>query len=391
MDPNCSIAQRFPLIHRFRPACLPLPRRVHALVELADAAAARADQGMASAVYNQAALIASDLGLPDLARKMCHDHAAAYLHAAPLPGMSAIRALEPVANLARLQIRAGAADHGRHRLLRLYQAVTNGTGAQFEDVHVPADLTLSDADRHEVLAWLWRVVLADGTRTLTMTGRWTEALAHIEGHQGVGRRMLDGRQVAVLATLSHSPAQAAALVAETELGERWENLVTGCLKVMCARPLLEPVETLLNALVSDYIEHQPDQGMTVFDTRLGLTILNLLDPHQNDAAHQVTKVLNSRAITAPDGYAARECLANPRYTVHADPGQVSTAHQIVRACALGDGSLDRARIARLTKALLISDKVIRASVERPQQQPTANPPLHRARPTLRNQRARRHP
>ncbi|EKX61085.1 hypothetical protein STRIP9103_03985 [Streptomyces ipomoeae 91-03] len=71
------------------------------------------DQGRASAVYNQAALIASDLGLPDLAREMCHQHAAAYLHACPLPGMSAIRGLEPVVNLARLQIRAGHADEGR--------------------------------------------------------------------------------------------------------------------------------------------------------------------------------------------------------------------------------------------------------------------------------------
>lgn len=83
MDPNGPIAQRFPLIYRFRPACLPLSRRVHGLVELAEAAAAKEDQGLASAVYNQAALIASDLALPDLARKMCHQHATTYLNATP--------------------------------------------------------------------------------------------------------------------------------------------------------------------------------------------------------------------------------------------------------------------------------------------------------------------
>ncbi|MBV9026933.1 MAG: hypothetical protein JO362_24775, partial [Streptomycetaceae bacterium] len=48
---------------------------------------------------------------------MNYQHAAAYLHACPLPGVSAIRALEPVVNLARLQIRAGRADDGRQRLL----------------------------------------------------------------------------------------------------------------------------------------------------------------------------------------------------------------------------------------------------------------------------------
>jgi hypothetical protein len=85
MDPYGPITQRFPLVSRFRPACLPLPQRVRALAELADTAAATADQGRASAVFNQAALIASDLGLPDLARAMCHQHAAAYPTPRPCP------------------------------------------------------------------------------------------------------------------------------------------------------------------------------------------------------------------------------------------------------------------------------------------------------------------
>lgn len=365
MDPNGPIAQRFPLIYRFRPACLPLSRRVHGLAELADAAAANADQGLASAVYNQAALIASDLGLPDLARKMCHQHAAAYLHATPLPGMTAIRALEPVVNLARLQIRAGAADDGRHRLLHLFDAVTNGTSAQFEGVQLPADLTLTDTDRHEVRTWLWKVVLADGTRTLTTAGRWAEALAHIEENRGVGQRMLDGRQVAVLAALSHTPTDAAALITMTTPGERWENAVTGCLDVMCRKALRGPAVPLLDTLVEDYVEHQPDQGMTVFDTRLGLTILDLLEPHQEAAAHRMVAELHRRAAVATDGYAARECLADHRYTSLAEPRQIEAARRLVRACALSSGSLPGPRLVRMTEALRVSDEVIRESMARP--------------------------
>lgn len=124
-----------------------------------------------SSVYNQAALIAFDLGLPELAREMCHQHAAACLHAAPLPAMTAIRALEPVADLARLQIRAGNMDDGRHRLINLCEAAGEGASARFEGVYVPADLTPSDAARHQVRAWLWRIILADGTGTLTTAGR----------------------------------------------------------------------------------------------------------------------------------------------------------------------------------------------------------------------------
>lgn len=80
-----AVAQRFPLVARPRPACLPLPQRVHTLAELADTAAKLDHTSMASTVYNQAALIASDIGDPDAARTMCHQHAAAYLHAAPCP------------------------------------------------------------------------------------------------------------------------------------------------------------------------------------------------------------------------------------------------------------------------------------------------------------------
>ncbi|WP_433860168.1 hypothetical protein [Streptomyces kronopolitis] len=356
------IAQRFPLISRFRPACLPLPQRVDALAQLVDTAVTKANQGLASAVYNQAALIASDIGLPDLARQMCHQHAAAYLHAAPLPGMTAIRALEPVVNLARLQIRAGNSDDGRHRLLALYDAISNDADAQFEDIHVPHDLTTSDTDRHEVRAWLWRVILADGTRTLTTAGRWADALVHIEEHRGIGQRMLDGRQVAVLATLACEPASAADLVFQTAPGEPWEQAVTSCLAVMCLRAIRRPVADLLSEMVDDYVQRQPDPGTTVFDTRLGLTILTLLDTSDGPAAHRVAEELHRRTITASDGYAARECLAVPGFTHLLRPRQTQAAQDLVRACALESGELPAAQAARLTKALRLSDEVIRASV-----------------------------
>ncbi|MFE6692170.1 hypothetical protein ACFVFQ_37650 [Streptomyces sp. NPDC057743] len=364
MDPHSPIAQRFPLISRFHPACLPLPQRVHALVELADAAVDKADQVLASAVYNQASLLASDLGLPDLARQICHEHAAAYLHATPLPGMTAIRALEPVVNLARLQIRAGKADDGRHRLLSLYEAVTNGTSAQFENIHVPADLTPSDTDRHEVRAWLWRVILADGTRTLTTAGRWTDALTHIEEHRGIGQRMLDGRQVAVLAALDHNPANAATLIAETTPGEPWEQAVTTCLNVMRHHALHQPVDGLLDALVNDYVQRQPDQGTLILHTRLGLTILDLLDHPHESAARRLADALHRRTSTATDGYAARECLANSRFVEGVTRHEEQAMHDLVRACALGNGALPSPQTARLTQALRLSDGVIRASLAR---------------------------
>ncbi|MGI5353024.1 hypothetical protein ACQEU8_33320 [Streptomyces sp. CA-250714] len=363
MDPYGPIAQRFPLVARFRPACVPLPERVHALVDLADTAARKEDQGLASAVYNQSALIASDLKLPELAREMCHQHADAYLHACPLPAMSAIRGLEPVVNLARLQIRAGNTDDGRQRLLTLYQAVSTGMSAQFDDVVVPVHLTATREDRKEVRAWLWRVLLADGTRTLTTQGRWDEALAHIEEHRGVGKRMLDGRQVAVLAALAaDDPTHAAALLENTDPGEPWEQAVTACLTALRRRIAGQPIDRHLHSLADTYTELEPERGMTVFNTRLGLAILDVINTAEEPAARRVVNELHHRATKLTDGYAARENLTHPLFTSLATDQQQQNCRHLVEACALGAGQLPNELRTQLAAALRLSDHTIRRQV-----------------------------
>ncbi|WCN07369.1 hypothetical protein [Streptomyces sp. M92] len=365
MDPHGPTAQRFPLVARFRPPCLPLPERVRALVELAGTAVEKSDQGLASSACNQAALIASDVGLPDLARELCHRHAAAYLHACPLPGMSAIRGLEPVVNLARLQIRAGHADEGRRRLLDLYAAVEAGTFAQFEGVAVPSDLTATDEDRHEVRAWLWRVLLADGTRTLTTTGRWAEAEAHIRAHRGVGSRMLDGRQTSVLAALTvGDTARAAALLADTTPGDPWEQTVTACLTVLCRRAAGQPVDRQVADLVTAYIGRKPEPGMTVFDTRLGLTALDATGSTDTPAARRIVDHLHRRTTKARDGYAARETLTSPLFTAIASGRQAQDCRDLVSACALGGGGMPDELRGGLVSVVGTGDRVIRASLAR---------------------------
>ncbi|MFI1932371.1 hypothetical protein [Streptomyces sp. NPDC020330] len=363
MDPHGSTAQRFPLVARFRPACLPLPKRVRALVDLADTAMVETDQGVASSVYNQTALIASDLGLPDLAREMCREHAAAYLHACPLPAMSAIRGLEPVVNLARLQIRGGHADAGRQRLLDLYAAVEAGTPARFGGVAIPADLTATDKDRHEVVAWLWRVLLADGTRALTAEGRWSEALAHMETHRGVGRRMLDGRQVAVLASLAaKDTAHAATLLAATVPGEPWEQTVTACLTAQWRRDAGRPAGVHLADLADAYLERKAEPGMTVFDIRLGLTVLDMVGSPDFPTAYRIAEDLHRRATEAEDGYAARENLANSLFIELATNRQEQDCRTLVRACALGAEALPDQMQGALSAALRAADSVIRKSL-----------------------------
>jgi hypothetical protein len=363
MDPHGPIARRFPLVARFRPACLPLPARVRGLVELADKAEKQGEQGLASAVFNQAALVASDLGLPDVARSMCHRHAAAYLHACPLPAMSAIRGLEPLVNLARLQIRAGRTDDGRQRLLDLYEAVGTGHTAAFEGITVPANLTRTSEDRREVQAWLWRVVLADGTRTLTTTGRWPEALAHIEQHRGVGTRMLDGRQVAVVATLTVGDTERAAeLLTDTAPGEPWEQAVTACLTALCRRDAGQYLDDCVADLVNTYLNHEGKPGLTVFDVRLGLTVLDAVGSSRHPGARQLVQDLIRRTTETLDGYAAREVLSHSFFTALATESQTQDCRDLIRSCGLGAGFLPDELSGDLSAALDSSEGVITRSL-----------------------------
>ncbi|MEV6013854.1 hypothetical protein AB0M29_44930 [Streptomyces sp. NPDC051976] len=363
MDPHGPIARRFPLVARFRPACLPLPDRVAALVDLSDRAAQQNDPGLASTVFNQSALLASDIGLPDLARQLCHRHAEAYLNAGPLPAMSAIRALEPLVNLARLQIRAGHPGDARHRLLNLYEAVGMGRPATFEGITVPADLTQTDEDRREVRAWLWRVLIADGTRTLTTTGRWPEALAHIEQHRGIGTRMLDGRQVAVVAALTEGDTdRATELLTATVPGEPWERLVTACLTALRHGDGGQHVDVGVVDLEDMYLESEAEPRLIAFEIRLGLSTLDALGFVQRPEADRIVRELIRRTSASFDGYAAREILAHPLATDFLGSGQVRECHALVQACALGAGTLADEPHTDLSAAVSAADRVLTQAI-----------------------------
>lgn len=363
MDPHGPIARRFPLVARFRPACLPLPDRVQALVDLADRAVQQGEQVLASTVFNQSALLASDLGLPNLARSMCHRHANAYLRACPLSATSTIRGLEPLVNLARLQIRAGNTDDGRRRLLDLYEAVGTGDEVTFEGIIVPAALTRTNQDRHDVRAWLWRVLLADGTRTLTTTGRWREALAHIEEHRGVGARMLDGRQVAVVAALTVGDTRRAmGLLTMTSPGDPWEQAVTDCLTAMCCRAAGQDVNVRLAGLLNMYLGHDAKPGLTIFDIRLGLTALDVIDSADQPAAGLLVEDLVRRTTQARNGCAAREVVAHPLFLALATDSQTQDCRDLVRACALDAGALPDELYRNLSTALGRSEAVLPCSL-----------------------------
>ncbi|MFB7618014.1 hypothetical protein [Kitasatospora sp. NPDC056181] len=347
MHPTGPIARRFPLVARIRPACLPLDARVGRLTELADTATEQADPGQASTVFNQAALLASDLGLPDYARELCHRHARLYLTRGPLPAMSAIRGLEPLVNLARLHIRAGHHQRGHQLLLDLYRAINTGTSAVLDGITVPAHLTETDQQRAEVRAWLWRVVIADGTRALTAAGHWNDALRHIKEHRGIGLRILDGRQVAVLACATTDDLPGAlALLEGTEPGDAWEDAVTAVLTALC-RP---GDQDAADRAMDHCLALNAEEGLAAFTTRLTLTALDAAAP-DTPSAQNLLRRLTSRTSESGDGYALRDLLTHEGSRTRLEPDRISPLERALAACALDSGTLPEALRGQLDEAL----------------------------------------
>ena len=354
MHPTGPIARRFPLVARIRPVCHPLETRVGRLCELADTATRRADAGLASTVFNQSALLASDLGLPAYARELCHRHARLYLTRGPLPAMSAIRGLEPLVNLTRLHIRASRHDQGHQLLLGLYRAVTTGTKTTLDGITVPAALTETDRQRGEVRAWLWRVVIADGTRALTSAGRWSEALAHIEEHRGIGLRIIDGRQTAILAAATTGDLSGALVLLEgTEAGDPWENAVTAVLTALCRPGDRRAAEKAID----HWLALDDGEGLAVFSTRLALTALDAAGPDLPIAPNLLRHLIR-RTSESGDGYATRDLLAPPDVRSRLDSGTAASLERSLPACALDSGALPAALRSGLDDALDRARKVL---------------------------------
>src|SRR5699024_12170389 len=123
--------------------------------------------------FNGAALIVSDAHLPGLARLWCWKHAELHLDDLPLTGDHACRALEPVVNLARLEIRSGRADHALHILQELLHGLRHGAPVRVHDRILPLDrITRPASARAQVYRWAWGVFLGDRMRALAAQGRW---------------------------------------------------------------------------------------------------------------------------------------------------------------------------------------------------------------------------
>ncbi|MFI1884589.1 hypothetical protein [Streptomyces jumonjinensis] len=233
-----AIASRIPLVRRPKAPALPLEERITHLTGLTVAPAGVSHHDLvarASGVLNYAALIASDVGMPDLAAELCWRQHRTFAKAGHLTGGIAVMSLMPLINISRLLTREGDGEAAYDILTRLYRAAQKRATVQIHGHTIDlAALISTDADHRKICEELWTTLLIDGARALARIGRWTEAADAMSAHRGVGNRLLDGRQITITALMERGlDQQALDMIDTTTPTEPWENAIAALLRAHC--------------------------------------------------------------------------------------------------------------------------------------------------------------
>jgi hypothetical protein len=318
-------------------------------------------------VFNLAALLASDCGLPDLARRWSQRLARAALGHPSQDAEQATRSLEPIVNLARLRTRAGDGIGAWALLEDLYKAIASRTDTVIDGIEIPAaQLTIAPDAHRELRGWLWATLLSSGARALAVASRWDDAHRRLDQYQGIGDRMLDGRQIAVI---DHATAgdygAAVALLRSTKPGEPWEAAVTACLTLLCQR---NDATSRADAWDAYHALDITAAGLAAFHVRLGLSMLDALGGGDQPASRAVAAELLDHATDATDatadGYAARDVLAHPACRSIATDRQLDCLTGLVDRCGLDTGFIPDRLLADISAALDTAEHVINHSPQK---------------------------
>ncbi|CAL9453914.1 hypothetical protein [Streptomyces sp. enrichment culture] len=349
-----AIASRIPLVRRTKAPALPLEERINHLTGLTVAPAGAGHHDLvarACGVLNYAALIASDVGLPRLAEDLCWRQHQVFADAGRLSGRVAVMSLMPLVNLARLETRAGHGELAYSLLRCLNDAARHRSKTDIDGRTVDlAALTGTDGDHRTVCQELYVTLLVDGARALAQIGRWTEAADAMTQHRGIGKRLLDGRQIKIMALVEQGlHHQALGLIDTAQPAEPWEEAVALLLHAHC-RPADAPVtEGHLDRTVKETVQllAHPDPPTAVFQTRTGLSVLEL-----DRTGRHATRVLDSLVgVARLDAYAAREALHHPVAASALDAQATVALTEVVTAAGLGAGVLSAPDHEALTDAV----------------------------------------
>ncbi|MFD5553755.1 hypothetical protein ACFWIA_07935 [Streptomyces sp. NPDC127068] len=351
-----AIASRIPLVRRLKAPALPLEERITHLTGLTVAPAGAGHHDLvarASGVLNYAALIASDVGMPDLAAELCWRQHRTFAKAGNLTGAIAVMSLMPLVNVARLLTREGDGEAAYDVLTRLYRAAQKRGTTEIHGRTVDlAALISTDTDHRKVCEELWATLLIDGARALARIGRWADAADAMSAHRGIGNRLLDGRQIMVMALMERGlDQQALDMIDTTTPTEPWETTIAALLRAHCrSAPSPLPGPDLYVVLrETTTLLSVPEPSYAVFQTRSALAALDLAQDRAGEDAHPLTEAVATTA--ALDAYAAREALHHPVARRSLNDTQKQRLSTVIAEAGLGNGCLSPQHLDAVTDAV----------------------------------------
>ncbi|MGQ4436770.1 hypothetical protein, partial [Streptomyces sp. SAS_260] len=286
-------------------------------------------------------------------------HHQIFADAGRLSGRVAVMSLMPLVNLARLQTRAGHGELAYSLLHCLNDAARhrNKTDIDGRTIDLSA-LTGTDDDHRTVCQELYITLLVDGARALARIGRWTEAADAMAQHRGIGNRLLDGRQIKIMALMEQGlEEQARDLIDTTQPTAPWETAVGQLLRVHClpaeARLPKDDLNRAQRAAAS--LLADPEPSTAVFQTRAGLAALELdaNGPQSNALLESLTEAAHL------DAYAAREVLDDPSARAILGAERACSLRSVVGTAGLGDGTLPVDHQRSLSESVALGEAELR--------------------------------
>ncbi|MGI8311744.1 hypothetical protein [Saccharopolyspora hattusasensis] len=270
----------------------------------------------------------------------------------------------PLTNTARLLIREGKLTEAYELLQQLYHAARHREVATIRGQDIDLSAWTHTREHHRrVCTELWSTVLIDGARALARAGCWTRAAETIAAHRGIGNRLLDGRQIKIMALLEQDHRlQATALIDSTIPSETWEKAVGQLLRLSCGQgtsttlrdQVFSAVDTAL-ALIND-----TEPSITAFRVRLGLTTLDLVGDRSTKTITQLRQTIVSAALS--DAYAAREALRNQTFCAQLTTEQKHQLTTVLTASGLGQRTMSAGQAQEIATAVRHAEEHLRTLI-----------------------------
>jgi hypothetical protein len=339
-DPGTDAAalKWLPLAGWSRLPCPPLPARTARIAEILNGNGH--PLGVASHALNMAALLASDCGMDNLARDLCHRQIQTYLRLGRLLTADEGRLmLGPALNLARLDLRADNADEALRRLEDIDKAIASSSDLAVDGSVLPVSAIDGTSEEHAKLRNIVRALhVSDGIRAHAMAGRWHLAAGLAETLGGVYPRLLEGRQAAVIARCLAGDLNGARWVlTQAAVAESWEDQVAACLAVLAspAGEITDVIDTMTNTFLTSSLP----EDRVLFRARLSATVVALSRETCPDDAAQVAATAADEAIRVADAYATRDILATPAVADLLGPYSLKELARITDESGLGRGTM----------------------------------------------------